>query len=84
MRACLRASGHYVSYVRAGDAWFHCDDATVTRVTASHVLSTSAYLLFYERTTVREIATGPSRKAPAAVSAAARPGSAGWVLGVCG
>ena len=65
-----------MSYVRAGEAWFHCDDATVSRVTASHVLSTFAYLLFYERETVREIATGP-RKAPAAVSAAARPGTAG-------
>lgn len=59
-----------MSYVRVGPAWFQCDDASVTQVAAAHVMHCSAYLLFYERTTVREIATRP-RPAPAAGAAAA-------------
>ena len=48
-------SGHYTAYVRVGPAgtdraqWYHCDDSKVTPVSAETVLSSEAYVLFYER-----------------------------------
>ena len=44
-------SGHYVSYVASSDQsnWFKFDDAMVTKVSSMTVLSSNAYMLFYER-----------------------------------
>ncbi|KAL7572012.1 hypothetical protein ACA910_001667 [Epithemia clementina (nom. ined.)] len=43
-------SGHYVSYVKIDDQWYHCNDSHVSYTTESHVLQQgNAYLLFYER-----------------------------------
>jgi ubiquitin carboxyl-terminal hydrolase 22/27/51 len=45
-------NGHYTSYVlqqlsQGQTEWIKCDDATLTRVPASEVFSSQAYLLFY-------------------------------------
>ena len=44
-------SGHYVAYIVSPDhnSWFKFDDAMVTKVPSSTVLSSNAYMLFYER-----------------------------------
>ena len=44
-------SGHYVAYIVSPDhnSWFKFDDAMVTKVPSSMVLSSNAYMLFYER-----------------------------------
>jgi ubiquitin carboxyl-terminal hydrolase 22/27/51 len=44
-------SGHYISYIANDDqsAWFKFDDAMVTKVSTATVLSSNAYMLFYER-----------------------------------
>lgn len=51
-------SGHFVTYrkspmtvkgERKTDRWLCCSDTTVTRVDLDDVLSTEAYMLFYER-----------------------------------
>ena len=42
--------GHYFSFVRApNDAWFRCDDESVTRVPLAKVLEQQAYILYYTR-----------------------------------
>jgi ubiquitin carboxyl-terminal hydrolase 36/42 len=46
--ALSTAAGHYVCYVRRGTQWYKCDDATVTAVTETQVLSQTAYMLFYQ------------------------------------
>ena len=47
-------SGHYISFVRLGDGrWCKCDDGRVEEVDEATVLKQKAYLLFYERGTVR-------------------------------
>ena len=47
-------SGHYVSYVRLLDGrWCKCDDGRVEEADEATVLKQKAYLLFYERKTVR-------------------------------
>lgn len=45
--ALSTASGHYICFVRRGDQWFKCDDASVVEVPESVALSQNAYLLFY-------------------------------------
>jgi len=43
-------SGHYIAYVKStgkGDEWWKVDDAKVTKVSPSEVLSAEAYMLFY-------------------------------------
>ena len=40
-------NGHYTAYVRHQASWFHCDDASISRVPESAVRSSSAYMLFY-------------------------------------
>lgn len=47
--------GHYIAYVRCGDAWFLCDDASVSQVTPAKVLAAGAYLLFYQRQAPRRV-----------------------------
>lgn len=42
-------SGHYLCYVRKRDYWFKFDDAWVISASASEVLKTNAYILFYEK-----------------------------------
>ena len=43
-------SGHYVSYVKVDDEWYHCNDSHISYTTESHVLQQgNAYLLFYLR-----------------------------------
>ncbi|SPQ93520.1 unnamed protein product (mitochondrion) [Plasmodiophora brassicae] len=42
-------SGHYISYVRREHSWFKCDDAVVTRRSEREVLSSPAYMLFYQQ-----------------------------------
>jgi hypothetical protein len=47
-------SGHYICYVRLGDGrWAKCDDGRVEETDEETVLAQKAYLLFYERVTVR-------------------------------
>ena len=47
-------SGHYVSYVRLLDGrWCKCDDGRVEEADEATVLKQKAYLLFYERKSVR-------------------------------
>jgi ubiquitin carboxyl-terminal hydrolase 36/42 len=42
--------GHYFSFVRApNDAWFRCDDESVSRVPLAKVLEQQAYILYYTR-----------------------------------
>lgn len=41
-------SGHYYSFVRSGDRWYKCNDATVTEVNVDIVLKQKAYMLMYE------------------------------------
>ena len=42
--------GHYVSNVKVGDQWYHCNDAHVSTSEESEVLkSEGAYMLFYIR-----------------------------------
>jgi ubiquitin C-terminal hydrolase len=43
------SSGHYTSYIRANDRWFHCDDSRITKVDSETVHSSQAYILLYER-----------------------------------
>lgn len=43
-------SGHYIAYVKStgkGEEWWKVDDAKVTKVPLSEVLSAEAYMLFY-------------------------------------
>lgn len=42
-------SGHYVSNVKIGEQWFHCNDAHISHADEAEVLQESAYLLFYLR-----------------------------------
>ncbi|KAJ8312104.1 hypothetical protein KUTeg_009477 [Tegillarca granosa] len=51
-------SGHFVTYRRSPmsvkgelqqDRWLYCSDTTISKVTLEDVLSTDAYMLFYER-----------------------------------
>lgn len=41
--------GHYISFVRHADSWFHCSDTHVSQVAASQVLKTQAYILFFKQ-----------------------------------
>jgi hypothetical protein len=44
------SAGHYVSYVRAGGAWYKCDDAWVLLADGeAEVGRCQAYMLFYQR-----------------------------------
>ena len=44
--------GHYVSNVKIGERWYHCNDAHVSETEESTVLSSDgAYILFYIRST---------------------------------
>ena len=40
------ASGHYVSYIRQNNKWYHCDDKHITE-TNLLTLSNDAYFVFY-------------------------------------
>lgn len=42
-------SGHYVAFVRDGDAWSCCDDSQVSVVTSAFVHDMTPFLLFYKR-----------------------------------
>jgi Ubiquitin carboxyl-terminal hydrolase len=41
--------GHYTSYVRKEDHWYHCNDSTVTAVSAAEVKKEEAYILILEK-----------------------------------
>ena len=41
--------GHYTAYARSGDQWYLFDDSRVEAVEAQKIVSSDAYLLFYER-----------------------------------
>ena len=41
-------SGHYVSYIRQSNKWYHCDDKHITE-TNLLTLSNNVYLMFYAR-----------------------------------
>lgn len=47
-------SGHYYSFVRSGDRWYKCNDATVTEVGVDVVLKQKAYMLIYEVAGMRQ------------------------------
>jgi ubiquitin C-terminal hydrolase len=43
-------SGHYVTNIKVGAQWHHCNDAVVDRVEETSVLNADgAYMLFYTR-----------------------------------
>ena len=41
-------SGHYVSYIRQRNKWYHCDDKHITE-TNLLTLSNNVYLMFYAK-----------------------------------
>lgn len=41
--------GHYTAYARHGDQWYLFDDSRVEEVATEKIVSSAAYLLFYER-----------------------------------
>ena len=41
-------SGHYVSYIRQNNMWYHCDDKHITE-TSLLTLSNNIYLMFYAK-----------------------------------
>ena len=41
-------SGHYVSYIRKSNKWYHCDDKHITE-TNLLTLSNNVYLMFYAK-----------------------------------
>ena len=41
-------SGHYVSYIRQSNKWYHCDDKHITE-TKLLTLSNNVYLMFYAK-----------------------------------
>ena len=41
-------SGHYVSYIRQSNMWYHCDDKHITE-TNLLTLSNNVYLMFYAK-----------------------------------
>ena len=43
--------GHYTAFIRKDEiSWMHCDDSCIpSLVSAENVLSSEAYMLFYER-----------------------------------
>ena len=43
-----RDSGHYVSYIRQSNKWYHCDDKHITE-TNLLTLSNNVYLMFYAK-----------------------------------
>jgi len=45
-KSCER--GHYLAYVKSGDAWYRANDEVVTKVSVDVVLRQQAYILLYE------------------------------------
>ena len=43
------SGGHYIAYVRLGEAWYRMSDSVVTEVSAAEALGKQAFMLFYER-----------------------------------
>ena len=43
-------SGHYLAFVKRGDAWFKCNDGTVSQCKLSDVISQDTYILLYKQT----------------------------------
>ena len=41
-------SGHFVSYIRQSNKWYHCDDKHITE-TNLLTLSNNVYLMFYAK-----------------------------------
>lgn len=70
------AGGHYVAYVKSGDGnWYECDDSSVTEVDEDEVLSQTAYMLFYRRSSPRSW-SGCQRSAEPAEEGLGASGSA--------
>ena len=42
-------NGHYTAYVRKNDHWFFCNDSVTTLMSTKEVVTSEAYLLFYEK-----------------------------------
>lgn len=40
-------SGHYITYLRLGGAWYRCDDSWVSKASEELVRACQAYMLFY-------------------------------------
>ena len=59
-------NGHYIACSRIGDAWFQFNDDRVTEIKPEAVVSSDAYVLFYEREEdeVEEISFGGSEFEP--------------------
>lgn len=43
------SSGHYTCYTRYENQWYECNDSNTNKVELSEVLSSQAYVLFYEK-----------------------------------
>ena len=48
LHAVFIDSGHYVSYIRQSNKWYHCDDKHITE-TNLLTLSNNVYLMFYAK-----------------------------------
>ena len=46
--SCFHYSGHYVSYIRQNNKWYHCDDKHITE-TNLLTLSNNVYLVIYAK-----------------------------------
>jgi hypothetical protein len=69
------SAGHYVAYVRAGGAWFKCDDAWVLLADGeAEVGRCQPYMLFYQQ---RDPAAGAAGAPGAALGGAAAAAVAG-------
>ena len=42
------SSGHYVSYIRQNNKWYHCDDKHITETNLLTLLN-NIYLMFYAK-----------------------------------
>ena len=56
--------GHYVAYVRKGGQWYAVDDSRVSKTTWPRVSAINAYMLFYERSCLRDPPLTPGQAVP--------------------
>ena len=45
--SCL--GGHYTSYVKNNDKWYHFNDTNISEINENNVISAKTYCLFYKK-----------------------------------
>ena len=58
------SGGHYIAYVKKGEAWWYASDTHVKEVSAEEVRRAQAYLLFFQADTPHTITTSSSTTPP--------------------